>query len=279
MFGDFTTVNPCSLTDPSVFENFGSTDFGTPESTLDYCTIIVKPATGTQATVNVGLFGTLAAAPELESQRVRRDVERGLWVGQHSADPAKCTQLLVFPDSVTMEVRAYEAAGDVDTCPIAEAAMNHAIEVVLNRDVSHRSPAGNSLVLIDPCSLVDAEDLAAVPGLSGVREPADYPGKHSCYWDAGDAAGMVVAFGAGPKLRNATESVAGRPTVAAPVEVEARSYCNVETAHIPFTEVNGVDDYFELATVFVRLPPGQATAACTAARTIAEAVWPKLPRT
>jgi hypothetical protein len=55
--------------------------------------------------------------------------------------------------------------------------------------------------------------------------------------------------------------VAGRPTVVIPVEVEARSYCSVRTAHIPFTEVDGVDDYFEVARVFVRLPPGGCTPA------------------
>jgi hypothetical protein len=200
-----------------------------------------------------------------------------LWVGQRSGD-SSCTQLLVFPDGVTMEVRAYQAAGDVDTCPIAEAGMDHAIEVILNDGVSHRSPAGNSLVSVDPCTLIGEGDVTAIPGLSGVREPADYPGKHSCYWNGGSAAGMVVSFGAGSKPRDdSAELVGGRPTVVRPVEVEVRSYCTVTTAHIPFTEVDGVDDYVELAEVFVRLPPGQSAAACTAARALAEAVWPKLP--
>jgi len=81
VFDDFTTVAPCSLTDPSVFDTFGSTTFGEPESTFDYCTVLVRTAAGAMVSVDIGLFEELAAIPELESQRVR-DVEGGMWVGQ-----------------------------------------------------------------------------------------------------------------------------------------------------------------------------------------------------
>lgn len=43
VFDDLTTVDPCSLTSPSVFSSFGAADFAIPES-LDYCAISVKPA-------------------------------------------------------------------------------------------------------------------------------------------------------------------------------------------------------------------------------------------
>ena len=62
-----------------------------------------------------------------------------------------------------------------------------------------------------------------------------------------------------------------------PVEVSERSFCTVETGHIPFTEVAGVADQVELASVFVTMPPGQSAAACTAAQAVAEGLWPKLP--
>jgi hypothetical protein len=274
VFDDLTTVDPCSLTDLSVFETFGSATFGTPDW-LDYCVVNVELTGGGAVTMNIGLFGELAATPELEGRRVK-DVERGVWVGAYSDDPEYCTQLLVFPDEVTMEVHGYAAEGDVDGCPMVEAGMDHAIEVVLAEGVEHRTPEQNSFVLVDPCSLVSDADVTTATGLAGLRKPADHPGKHRCYWEAGETAGLAINFGAGPRL-SGTQDLAGRPSVVDSQDVGERSYCTVETAHIPFTEVEGVDDAFELASVYVRLPSGQSDAACAAARAIAELVWPKLP--
>jgi hypothetical protein len=276
VFGDFTTVAPCSLTDPSTFDAFGTARFGEPESTLDYCTVLVQTAADAAVSVNVGLFEELATTPELANQRVR-DVERGMWVGQRPTGTSFCTQVLVFPEGVTVEVHAYETQGEADTCSIAGAGMDHVIEVVLDGKVAHRSPAPNSLVVLDPCALVSDGDVTAVPGLAGMRKPDNYPGKHKCRWTQGDLV-VVVAFGAGSKpAADRALPLAGRPTVTSPVEVSERSFCTVETGHIPFTEVAGVADQVELASVFVNMPPGQSAAACTAAHAVAEVLWPKLP--
>lgn len=277
VFDDFTTVAPCSLTDPSVFDAFGSARFGEPESTLDYCTVLVQTAADAAASVNVGLFEELATTPELAGQRVR-DVERGMWVGQRPPGGSFCTQVLVFSDGVTVEAHAYEAQGEADTCAIAEAGMDHVIEVILDGKVAHRSPAPNSLVVRDPCALVNDGDVTAVPGLEGMHRPDNYPGKHRCRWTQGEHGVVVVAFGAGQKpSADRALPLAGRPTVTSPVELQERSFCTVETGHIPFTEVAAVADQVELASVFVNMPPGQSVAACTAAHAVAEVLWPKLP--
>jgi hypothetical protein len=213
VFGDFTTVAPCSLTDPSTFDAFGTARFGEPESTLDYCTVLVQTAADAAVSVNVGLFEELATTPELASQRVR-DVERGTWVGQRPTGTSFCTQVLVFPDDVTVEVHAYEA----DTCSIAEAGMAYVIEVVLDGKVAHRSPAPNSLVGLDPCALVSDGDVTAVPGLAGMRKPDNYPGKHKCRWTQEDLV-VVVAFGAGSRpAADRALPLARRPTVTSPVD-------------------------------------------------------------
>ena len=94
---------------------------------------------------------------------------------------------------------------------------------------------------------------------------------------------MRLQFGAGPKPtangEGATEDpVAGRPTATNPYPTfGSRSFCAVETAHLPFTEISEVKDAFELASVYVRMPAGQVAAGCAAARAVAELVWPKLP--
>jgi hypothetical protein len=281
VFDDFTTVDPCSLTSPSVFSSFGDVDFATPES-LDYCAISVKPSSGNEALIAVGAFGELEAQPELQGKRVK-DVDGGLWVGQQDDTPDYCSQQLVFPDGVTVQVQGSLYLGEVDTCPMVEAGMDQLIKVVQDGDVEHRSPDRDSLVLIDPCTLVDDDAVAAIPGLAGARQPNDYPGEHTCFWEVSQDVTVRLQFGAGLKPTATSEGanadpVAGRPTATNPYpNFGSRSFCGVETAHIPFTEAEVDEDVFELASVFVRMPQGQVAAGCAAARAMAELVWPKLP--
>jgi hypothetical protein len=58
--------------------------------------------------------------------------------------------------------------------------------------------------------------------------------------------------------------------------VGEHDYCAVETGHLPFTEIEG-EDAVEVASVYVRMPTGQAGKACAAATAVAELVWPELP--
>lgn len=91
-----------------------------------------------------------------------------------------------------------------------------------------------------------------------------------------------LQFVAGPKpvaldADGSEEPVAGRPTaINRYPEIGENSYCAVETAHLPFEEIEG-QDAFEVASVYVRMPAGQVEAGCAAARAVAELVWPKLP--
>jgi hypothetical protein len=281
-FDDLRTVDPCSLTALDVFESFGSAEFGTPES-LDYCSVKVTPTAGGEALVSIGEFGLLEAVPELQGKRVK-DVDRGLWIGQQDDTPSFCSQMLVFPDGVTMQVLGSVFEGDMDTCPMVEAAMEHVTSVVLDGGIEHRKPERDSLLLLDPCSLIDDDAVAAIPGLATVRASDKYPAKHVCFWKAsGGTVTLRLQFVAGPKpgaygRAGANENpVAGRPSATNPYpDVGEATYCSVETAAIPFTEVKG-GDYFEIASVFVRMPKGQIDAGCAAANAVALAVWPKLP--
>jgi hypothetical protein len=166
---------------------------------------------------------------------------------------------------------------------MVEAAMDHAVSVVLDEGVEHREATRDSLLLVDPCSLIDDADVAAVAGLTGLRKSDEYPAEHNCFWEGpGGTVTARLQFVAGPKpgaygRAGANENpVAGRPSALNPYpEVGQASYCSVETAGIPFSEVTG--DYFEIASVFVRMPGGQVDAGCVAAQAVAQQVWPKLP--
>jgi hypothetical protein len=281
VFEDLTTVAPCSLTDPETFAAYGTPEFATPES-FDYCAIRVNTAGNADVLIYVGAFGELSAQPDLEGKRVK-DVDEGLWVGQQDENPAFCSQLLVFPDGVTMQVSGSVYDGSADTCPMVEAGMDHAIDVVLDGDVEHRDPEEDSLITVDPCSLVDDDDIAAIPGLEGANRPDEYPGKHTCFWEQSPDSPVTVRleFGAGVKpavYGDATKGqVAGRETVTSKyADIGEHDYCAVETGHVPFSEVDG-EDVVEVASVYVRMPTGQIGKACTAATAVAELVWPELP--
>jgi hypothetical protein len=281
VFGDLTTVAPCSLTDPEAFEGFGPTTLATPES-LDYCAVRIDTGGEADVLVSVGTFGSRDAEPGLDADRVR-DVEGGLWIGQQDDTPMFCSQLLVFPDDVTLQVAATIYEGSTNTCPMVEAGMDHVVDVVLDGEVGHREPAEDSLVTVDPCGLVEGDALAAVPGLAGARQPNEYPGRHTCLWEVGGGPVTVrLEFAAGPApsryAPDATEGlVAGRQTITNPLpEVGEHSYCTVSTGHIDFDEVKG-EDAVEIANVFVRMPAGQVTAGCAAAAAVAALVWPELP--
>ncbi|MGB3437262.1 MAG: hypothetical protein WBA97_00810 [Actinophytocola sp.] len=280
VFGDLTTIAPCSLTDPEAFDEYGTAEHATPES-LDYCAISVDTSGDADVILSIGAFGELSAQPELEDNRVK-GVDGGLWVGQQDDLPSFCSQLLVFPDGVTMQVSGSVVDGSVDACPMVETGMDYAIEVIQGRDVEHREPEDGSLLTIDPCSLVEDDDIAAIPGLSGLSRPDEYPGKHSCFWEQGPGSPVNVRleFGAGPEPGLYTQGgaeglVGGRQSATNRYpEVGENSYCSVETGHIEFDEG---EDVVEIASVYARAPGGQVDAACAAATAVAELVWPELP--
>jgi len=282
VFDDLTTVAPCSLTDPEAFDEYGTPELSMPES-LDYCAIRINTTGEADVILSIGAFGVLSAQPELEGNHVK-DVDGGLWVGQQDDSRSYCSQLLVFPDGVTMQVSGGVYDGSADTCPMVETGMDHAIDVIQDRDIEHRDPERDSLVTIDPCSLVEDDDITAIPGLEEVSRGDEYPGKHTCFWEEAPDSPVNVrlAFGAGVEPSVYSEGgaeglVAGRRSATNRYpKVGENSYCSVETAHIHFDEIEGEDAY-EVASVYARAAGGQVDAACVAATAVAELVWPELP--
>lgn len=281
--GDLTTMDPCSLTDPEVFDELGSAGFTTPES-LDYCTISLDTSDGGEVYVYIGSLGVESAIPDLDDNRVR-DLDSGMWIGQQEDDSAFCAQLLVFPDGVTMQVAASVYKGSPETCPMVEAGMDKAVEVILAEGVEHRDPDADSLLSIDPCDLIDDDDITKLPLFEDATQPGEYPGRHTCYWELPDDfdTSIRVEFSAGPEPSaykdGANENpIAGRPSATNPYpDFGAISFCAAETGHLPFEEVAGQDDMVEIAAVYVRVPTGQVNAGCQAAVAVAQVVWPELP--
>jgi hypothetical protein len=284
LLGDLTTVDPCSLTDVSVFESYGTAKFATPES-LDYCAISVAPGPGVEVIVTIGELGELSESPELEGKRLR-ELDDGMFVADRDDTAGFCAQALVFTDEVTLDVASSTYQGTApDTCPMVVAAVDEVLAVIEDDGVEHRSPGPDSLVSLDPCSLVDDDAITALPGLTGATRH-EYPGHHQCYWETSSAADRMsvrLVFGAGavptPYGTGANKNpIEGRASVTNPIpDAGAASFCTIDTGHVPFDEVEGQSGMVELASVFARMPKGQVKAACQVAVAVAKAVWPRLP--
>lgn len=282
VFDDLTTVDPCSLVDLDAFTEFGEAELGAPES-LDYCAVVVS-GDDSEVSLSIGELAELDGEPTDDDERVR-EFDGGLWVWEVDGDPAYCTHQLVFPDDVTLEAAAFADDGEEDTCPMVEAAIEAVVGVLVDDAVEHRDVEEHSLVGIDPCDLIDDDQVAAIPGFAGAQQGYESPARHTCYWDVPSNENLTVQllFGAGapPDAYEPganTNPVAGRPTATNPYpDIGDSAYCMTETGHIPFREIEGHENVVEIASVIVGAPKGQVDLACQAAVALATVAWPELP--
>jgi hypothetical protein len=280
--GDLTTIDPCSLTDPGVFDGFGTAKLGVPDSLHD-CLVEIKTSAKSPVTLYVGGLDRTERYPDAAGKK-SKDLPGGLRVVDYESEATRCEQLLIFPDDITMSVYAALDDGEEPRlCDMVTAGMDKAVEVVRDRGVTHYVFPSGSLGSIDPCAVVPPEATEPAPGL-GSAKPESWPARHSCFWASADGNTRIrVNFLIGRPIeangRGSREvSIAGRTTVVYQTPVSGDGvFCSAETSHIPFA-VKGQSGLVEAANLFVRLPEGQMDAACKAAEEVATAVWPKLPK-
>lgn len=293
VLGDPATIQPCGLTALDVFAEFGSAEFGPPES-FDYCTVVITPGTssltrkaGDEITIMIGELGRVGAVPHLPTDKLE-EVTDSIYTSKPDDVEVSCWQTLVFEgDGLALSVRSRmsPAVMPVPTCDMVAAGMAKVVEVVKAGKVDHREPASNSLIALDPCELVTDEIVTARPGFADARR-VEHANRHRCEWRPPvgvDGPRIGVTFGVRePPAPSDADSdatpVAGRPSVTTSLEPG----CEVETGHIPFEEVPGTT-VVETAVVEVVAPHGSADTAeeplCDTALAIAEDLWPRLPGT
>jgi hypothetical protein len=300
VLGDLATIQPCGLTSLEVFAEFGSAEFGPPES-LDYCTVVVKPAASEtesltrsvaeEVTIMVGALARPSADPFLPTDKLE-DVTDSIYTTRPDDADVSCWQTLVFAGedlALSVRSRMSPTASPVPTCDMVTAGMAKVVEVIRAGKVEHRSPAPNSLITLDPCDLVTDETVTALPGFAQARRE-DSPGRHECYWRTSTGPRLKVTFGVAqpPALSKNfdgnSDPIAGRPSVT----TYTHRSCGVETGHIPFEEVAGATGLVETVTVDTEVPLDQDNSAdryddetdpavCDGALAIAKALWPRLP--
>lgn len=279
--GELTTVDPCSLTDLEVFDEFGTATFGVPES-FDYCSIDTTIG-GADVILSLGTLDTLTQPPDTTTKRVK-DLDDGMYVIQPEAADNHCGQDLVFADQITLRVSAYILFDPpTDLCPMVSVVMDKIIEVVEQGGVRHRVPENGSLIPLDACSMISDDTITTQAGFAEARR-RDYPAHHQCWWQTPDGAErftMYLMFAAGSSpgtLGDAgrSTSIAGRETFVNPFP--ETNNCSVTTAHIIFDEIPEYDLAMEQAEVQVITPPGRVDDGCQAAIAVANEVWPQLPK-
>ncbi len=279
MFDDLSTVDPCSLTGPAAFEEYGiATMPGKP--TFDECAVKVATDEG-RVTVRLGEWQTEDALPEGRS--VVATLDDGTSIVHVGRD---CDMALVLGDGGVV-LTSVEASGTVVPsddvlCGLTQGAARGVHDVAAGGRVEHWDDLPrNSFGRVAACEVLDDEEVAAAIGDTSARSYV-YPAGHQCRWGSagGETPTAKLDFpvvetpqDAGVPDSAALEPIGGRQSWVVDTTTESLTVCTVLTEHIDFRPGLGTKEY---AALRVAIPTGGVDA-CTAARTLAGKAWQDLP--
>ncbi|ALG13276.1 hypothetical protein AOZ06_46190 [Kibdelosporangium phytohabitans] len=267
LIGNATTLDPCSLVEPSSLSQFGPAQRPEQEA-YDYCRLKLSVDGGVVA-VRFGLLERVRG--NLEAKEVE-PVGR-LRIFEENPAKDRCARYILFSDNVSL----IASADTVDTpgktvpqlCSITEKTTTTIAENLISRKVEHLTYPPSSLGSFDACNAVTVS-LAQIPSLPA-GEVISYPGRHQCRWGQAMVPSLTLRFVLGtpstaPGVRY--ETIAGKQTGVYPVDIPGRTLCVAELKH-------GTGR--EMAQVVVRMAPTTPATACAAAQAVASEAWSKLP--
>lgn len=281
--GDLRVIDPCSLTGPFAFDDYGKTKMPA-DPTMDACRITVT-IDDEDAVIELGLLQHVDALPS-----GRRDVQRLTRGASIVEVPTQvsgaCSMALLLADDTAMSATA--TAELVDTvpqetlCTLAQAGAEGIFHAVGNNLVRHWEPAHNSLARVSACGLLPADTVATQLGITADRVNL-YPAEHQCRWgqSGGDTATVKLDFPVGnsPNAAGVSDATPGEPVAGRPTWVVANStskilVCTVATEHIPFGLGRDLREY---AVLRVSVPVSSGKDACVIGRDLASSAWAQLP--
>jgi hypothetical protein len=282
VFGDATTVDPCSVVDIGTVPAALHAALA-PADGLDDCPVSATLADGTAVDVYVGPLETgddkLDADP-----RGLSSLQRGMKLYEAVDNtPGSCDDYLKFQDDYWLLVNAItsDPNSKADTCPASEALVKNAATQIAAGAIRHRTYPNGSVGKLDPCTLVSNNTLTGV-GLADAP-PLEYPEQHECSWISNDGHYVLrVQFVVGqePSVQDsATQSavvLSGRKTVVTQYqESSSASACWAQTG---LNKYGSSPDLVEIAMVEMRNGDNNMANACDRAQVAAAtAVWPLLP--
>ncbi len=190
LIGDPRTADVCALTDPAALEQFGDGDVhvDVDYGNFDRCDVLVGIDDETRIDVSV----RLQDGPAPEGSEPSRTIG-GIGIRREQGESDECKLLLTSgrdPGDALVQVRVNMGRGTVvggtaTLCTVAHEAAGSAAEVLDAGPAPRRSPGypRASLAWADACALLDAEALAAVPGLKSDVPDAGIA-NWSCEWSS-----------------------------------------------------------------------------------------------
>ena len=274
VFGDVTTVDPCSLIDTAALPASLHAS-RQPLNSLDECTLTIDAA-GTPANAYVGELLSSTGKNLTGGQAVAG----GLTLYPDPPGDLTCFAYLHFPVHpvyLTVLVSTSNNAPAAQSwCTAAQDIAKNVATVVAKHPAGHLTGvAPNSFSRINACGTVDGSVLAA----AGLAAPITFPARHQCLWHkqddaSGESAQLVFAVGPLPQPGpgGTSTTIDGRPSVVQPRADSGYGTCTIETGGSAFGPA--AQHRVELAHLYVFGP--DSTTACQLATTMANAAWPKL---
>ncbi len=287
VFGDASTLDPCSVVDTNAAQNVREAQPDSEPDALDDCAVDVTENDGTRAYV---LVGPLESNRDRIPEQVRTvaKLPRGLVVQQATNHDGFCDAYVTFADGDTLLIDANPYGSDDQSgnlCPAAVSLAQNAATRITAGTIKHRTYPQGSVGPSDPCAMVPSDALASA-GIAD-PDPLEYPEKHECAWVSKtneDAPEVDLLFAAGqpaavndPKT-DSTTTVAGRQTIVSMLAQSGTVGCFLSANLNPYTAADYQGSFVEIAQLVIKNDNGSTPAeACTAGKTVAAALWPKLP--
>ncbi len=279
--GDPRMADPCGLMDPSALSRFGSDSVDPAYGNFDRCDVLVQAGGGT---VDVEDQFLSSSSPAPLPGTVQRTGSVGVVRGTLDTADAECLRTIVLTDQNRILVQAHVTSdkSTADLCAMAESATTTAVGVLNKSGVPRRktAPDPHSLSTVDACHLLNASDLAIVPGIDANQADAGF-GDWECSWTSNSTNTTVdVRFDRNSPLTAAdgTQIQTGiRPAFVMPAD-DGPGTCAVEIEHRTYTNTNQ-DQISEIVRITVAGGSQLQSQLCGTATQLANSAAAKLPAT
>jgi hypothetical protein len=277
--GDPRTADPCGLMNPAALSRFGDDVLDPAYGNFDRCDVLVN-AGGGQVDVEDQFLNSSAPAPLPGT--VQRIGSVGVIRGTLDTANAECLRTIQLTDQIRVVVSAQVKSdqSSADLCALAESATTTAVDMLDKSGVPRRktTPDPHSLSTVDACNLLNATDLAIVPGIDATQTDAGF-GDWECSWSSNSTDTTVdVRFDRNSPLTASDGTpiqVGSRPAFVEPAD-DGPGTCAVEIEHRTYTDANA-DQLSEIVRVAVQGGSQLQSQLCGTATQLANSAAAKLP--
>lgn len=280
--GNFTTIDYCSLVDTAEVPAGAKVTLDIPVSAPDECSIAGN-LDGQRISIEIGHLVGSDADDGHGTGPVARALDRGLKIESAYTYTNDCVRYLTFADGTHLSAAIHYDdifQGDASQrqyttlCLLDNALLDTVVDRITTGQVAHLTYPAGSVGAADACQVLGDPGAAAANPFPAKLKAAPALTGHHCAWvsdgEVGHGVDVVDLVFDDRSLRDKPNTtIANHPTV---VSTSWPLECDLVTA-LGASPAEGVVQEAQL-TVHVR---NDGTDACTVAKSVAAAVWPRLP--